>query len=137
MLDDRCKSKLEESKEELDRLLCSIKNQLSSLKKEIQEDDFNFENGVKETRVQAMIKQKKHGEELVMFSRARKQKEVQEEQYRIQKIRHLMYDRFVEMVLRFVCANLVELLYENKRKFREIFKDVKNGPQFEAAVCFN
>eukprot|EP00347_Sterkiella_histriomuscorum_P003578 403363751 len=137
MLDERCKSKLNESKDLLDRLLGNIKSTLFNLKAEIQEDDKNFENGVKELRVQALIKQKRHGEELVMFSKARKQKEVEEEQYRIQKIRQVMYDKFVEMILRFVCGNFVELLYENKRKFKEIFKDAKNGPQFEAAVCFN
>ncbi len=61
---------------------------------------------------------KKHGEELVMFSKARKQKEQEEEQYRIQKIRQVMFDKFVEMSLKFVCGNLVEVLYENKRQFK-------------------
>ena len=48
-----------------------------------------------------------------------------------------MYDKFVEFILKFVCGNLVELLYENKLQFKDIFKNIKSGPQFEASVCFN
>ena len=88
-------------------------------------------------RVQSMIKQKKHGDELVMFSQARQQRVNEEEQYKLQKVRYHMYDRFLEMLLRFLISNLVEVLFKNKRKFKDIFRDVKNGPSFEVAVCFN
>ena len=49
------------------------------LKQEILDDDRDFENGVKEMRVKAMIKQKKYGEELVMFSQAKQQMLLEEE----------------------------------------------------------
>ena len=48
-----------------------------------------------------------------------------------------MYDKFLEMILRFASSNLVELLYENKRTFKVIFMDQRNSPQFEVSVCFN
>ena len=48
-----------------------------------------------------------------------------------------MFDKFVEMSLKFVCGNLVEVLYENKRQFKQVFRDLRNGPQFEVSICFN
>lgn len=39
-----------------------------------------------------------------------------------------MYDKFLEMTLRFVSSNLVELLYENKQTFKVIFMDMRNSP---------
>ena len=77
------------------------------------------------------------GEDLIMFSKARRQKEQEEEQFRIQKQRQTLYDKFVLYFLKIVCSNLIECQYENKRIFKEIFKDQKLGPSFEASVCFN
>ena len=79
MLDERCKEKLDISKKHLEGILKRIKECVAGLKKEIEDDDANFEKGVKENRVQALIKQKRYGEELVMFSKARKQKDMEEE----------------------------------------------------------
>lgn len=48
-----------------------------------------------------------------------------------------MFDKFVLLVLKIVCANLIEAIYENKRIFKEVFRDQRLGPQFEVSVCFN
>ena len=58
-----------------------------------------------------------------MFSKARKQKEVDEEQFKIQKQRHCLFDKFVLFNIKIVCANLIEAMYENKRIFKEVFRD--------------
>lgn len=68
MLEDKCNEALEWSKKELHKLTQELKQGLINLKQEILDDDLDFESGVKEMRVKAMIKQKKYGEELVMFS---------------------------------------------------------------------
>lgn len=72
-----------------------------------------------------------------MFSKARKQKEADEEQFRIQRQRQGLFDKFILFVIKIVCSNLIEAMYENKRIFKEVFRDPKLGPQFEVSVCFN
>lgn len=71
-----------------------------------------------------IIKSSRHaGDDLVMFSKARRQKEAEEEQFRVQKQRQGLYDRFVLFVLKIVCTNLIEVQFENKRIFKEVFRD--------------
>jgi hypothetical protein len=52
-------------------------------------------------------------------------------------MRHVMFDKLVEMVLRYCSSSLIEVLYENKREFKNIFTNQRNGPQFEVSICFN
>jgi|LauGreDrversion4_2_1035121.scaffolds.fasta_scaffold241833_1 hypothetical protein len=75
--------------------------------------------------MQEIIKSSKQGggEDLIMFSKARRQKEAEEEQYRIQRLRHKLFDRFVLYVLQICQANLIEAQFENMRIFKDIFRD--------------
>lgn len=75
--------------------------------------------------MQEIIKSSKQGggEDLIMFSKARRQKEAEEEQYRIQRQRHKLFDRFVLYVLQICQANLIEAQFENMRIFKDIFRD--------------
>lgn len=65
--------------------LKELKRILEELKKEILDDDHRYEHAIKERRMQEIIKSSKQGggEDLIMFSKARRQKEAEEEQYRI------------------------------------------------------
>ncbi len=138
LLQDKCKDQLLISKGDLNKTLKVVKEQLEELKKEILNDDNRYEHAVKERRMMDMIKSSNRGgEDLIMFSKARKQKEIEEEQFKVQKQRHVLYDKFVQYVLKIVCANLIEAQFENKRIFKEVFRDPKLGPQFEVSVCFN
>jgi len=75
--------------------------------------------------MQEIIKSSKQGggEDLIMFSKARRQKEAEEEQSRIQRLRHKLFDRFVLYVLQICQANLIEAQFENMRIFKDIFRD--------------
>jgi len=57
--------------------LKAVKEQLEALKEEILHDDQRFEYAVKERRMMEVIKSSKQGggEDLIMFSKARRQKE--------------------------------------------------------------
>lgn len=64
--------------------MTKIKDYLEDIKTEILEDDHRYEQSVKERRMMDIIKQSKHGgEDLIMFSKARRQKEIEEEQFKI------------------------------------------------------
>ena len=72
------------SKIDLDKTLKTVKSVVEALKEEIQADDKRYEHQVKERRMMEIIKQSRHGgEDLIMFSKARKQKEAEEEQFRV------------------------------------------------------
>lgn len=115
---------LKDSKVELSKTLREAKQKLDELKEEIIADDRRFENAVKERRMMEIIKNSRQGkEDLIMFSKARKQKEEEEQQFAVLKQRQTLFDRFVLFVLKIVCANLIEAIYENKRIFKEIFRD--------------
>jgi prefoldin subunit 5 len=51
MLEDRCDERLEQSKRELSELLQKVMENIGKLKREIADDDANFEQGMKEQRV--------------------------------------------------------------------------------------
>jgi hypothetical protein len=68
----------------LGRDLREIKIILEQLKEEIITDDRRYEQAVKERKMMQIIKSSRHGgEDLIMFSKARRQKEIEEEQFRI------------------------------------------------------
>ncbi len=46
----------------------------------------------------------------------------------IMRQRHRMFDRLLEFMLRYTSMNLGELLFENKKQFRDTFLHEKNGP---------
>ena len=52
-------------------------------------------------------------------------------------MRQRMFDSLLEFIQRYLCANLVEALNRNKRKFSETFLHGKNAPQFEISVWFD
>lgn len=79
-MEDKCNDMLKDSKLELNKTLKTAKEKLDQLKEEIQSDDRWYENAVKERRMMEIIKNSKHGkEDLIMFSKARRQKEAEEE----------------------------------------------------------
>ena len=130
LLEEKCLDQLQISKNVLALDLKELKRILEELKKEILDDDHRYEHAIKEKRMQEIIKSSKQGggEDLIMFSKARRQKEAEEEQYRIQKLRHKLYDRFVLYVLQICQSNLIEAQFENKRIFKDVFRDQKLGP---------
>jgi hypothetical protein len=63
-----------------------------------------------------------------MFSQARRVQAREEENLKIVKMRQTMFDKNMELVQRYLAANLVELLYENKRIFAKVYTSKKQGP---------
>ena len=53
----------------METLLTSVKDHMTNLKEEITDDDERFEDRIKEAKVQEMISQNRHGNQLVMFNK--------------------------------------------------------------------
>ena len=79
-LQEKCKSVLETNRENMEELLVTVKDFMIQLKKEIIADDERFENEIKESKVQEMVRNKHKN--LVMFNKQRVRMEAVEEQYR-------------------------------------------------------
>lgn len=82
-----------------------------------------------------MVKNKTNNA-LVMFHSQRVKAEAIEEQYRLKRLRHTQYDQLLFMVFRYWSAKIIDLLYDSKRNFKDIFINSKNCTQFEVSICF-
>lgn len=155
--EERCKIVLDTGKHSLVRMVSELKQIMIDLKREIVRDDERFEDCVKENKVQEMLKANKHKEQLIMFSRERAKVKIQDEQYRLKRLRHEHYDQLLFMVFRYWSAKVVEVLLTSKRNFNTTFgagrdRDAQranhaggqpatfgstNLPQFEVSICFS
>jgi hypothetical protein len=106
------------------------------LKKEIIADDERFENEIKESKVQEMIKNKNKNN-IVMFSKQRVRLEATEEQYRQKRLRHTQFDSLLLMVFRYWSNKVVQLLLDSLERFNSIFSDPNGGTLFEITICFS
>ena len=79
------------------------------------------------------MKKSKYDEHII-FTRAKKRRELEGERLKIAQLRHKMFDSLIQYVNRYVAANLTEVLYESKQEFSEIFLDSNCAPQFELSV---
>lgn len=48
-----------------------------------------------------------------------------------------MFDQLIKLILRYVSANLIEILYKNKKIFALTFTNKLSRPQFELSICFD
>ncbi len=84
ILEDNCAETVKSSKFALQRTLKDVTESLRELKQEIIDDDARFQYAMQERKMQEMIKQSTRGaEDLIMFTKAKRQKESEEEQYSI------------------------------------------------------
>ena len=71
-----------------------------------------------------------------MFHKQRLKMEAVEEQYRLKALRHAQYDQFLFLVFRYWSSKIVELLFESKRRFHEVFCADPASARFEISICF-
>ena len=48
-----------------------------------------------------------------------------------------LFNKLVQFISRYITANLIEMLYEEKAKFKKTFCNDRSGTQFEVSLCFN
>lgn len=86
-MEDLCAEIVRGSKHNLGRTLRDINELLTDLKQEILDDDLSFDQAVKERHMMSIIKQSNRGggEDLVVFTKQKRQKEAEDEQYRVLK----------------------------------------------------
>ena len=51
--------------------------------------------------------------------------------------RHGLFNKLVQLIARYIVANLTEMLFSNKEHFRKIFCSPKSDTQFELSLDFN
>jgi hypothetical protein len=117
----------------LTKILYRIKRALQDLKASIQEGDNQFEDDRREAEVMNIIKRNKYHEHIV-FSQAKKRRQLEGERLIVVQMRHKMYDNLIDYVNRYAACNLTEVLYTNKNDFCKIFVNKKLAPQFELSV---
>jgi hypothetical protein len=74
---------------------------------------------IKERHMMEVIKQSNRGgaQDLIEFTKQRRVREAEEEQYKVQEQRRQLFDKFTRFVMQICLANLVEVQYENKKNF--------------------
>jgi len=121
---------------DLSKILYRIKTILKNLKETIQKDDTLIDQERRKWQELAILKKKKYDEHIV-FTKARKRRELEGEKMKVTKTRHKMFDNLVAYVNRYVVSNLAQVLFQNKKDFTEVFLDPAISPQFELSVCFD
>lgn len=121
------------SQADLSKILHRIKNILQTTRNSIQKDDSRLDDERRKLQELAILKKSKHNEH-VMFTQARKRKELEGEKLKVAKARHKMFDSLVAYTNRYVVSNLAKILFENKKDFSEMFLDPAVSPQFELSI---
>ena len=121
---------------DLAKILYRIKIVLKQLKDTIQKDDTLLDQERRKWQELAILKKSKYDEHLV-FTKARKRRELEGEKLNVAKTRHKMFDNLIAYVNRYVASNLAQVLFENKKNFTEVLLDPAISPQFELSVCFD
>lgn len=124
------------SQGDLSKILYRVKIILKQLKDTILRDDTLLDEERRKWQELAILKKGKH-EEHIVFTKARKRRELEGEKMKVSKTRHKMFDNLIAYVNRFVASNLAQVLFENKKDFTEVILDPAISPQFELSVCFD
>lgn len=124
------------SQTELQRIVYRIKSILTTLKTTIQRGDAQLEEERRKRQELSILKKSKYDEH-VMFTQAKKRRDMEGETLRIAQVRHKMFDALIAYVTRKVATDLGQVLYTNKRDFTEVFLNPNTSPQFELSVCFD
>ena len=113
-----------------------LNNILSQHKNAILKDDVKLDEERRKLQELNILKKSKYDEH-IMFTQARKRRELEGEKMKVARTRHRMFDSFIAFVNRYVASNLAQMLFENKKDFTEMFLDPQVSPQFELSVCFD
>lgn len=124
------------SQADLSKILYRIKNVLTTIKNTIQKDDSKLDEERRKWQELSILKKSKYDEH-IMFTQAKKRRELEGEKLRVARTRHKMFDSLIDYVSTYVASNLAQVLFENKRDFTEVFLDPQISPQFELSVCFD
>jgi hypothetical protein len=84
-----------------------------------------------------MLSRKSNHQGVVMFSKERKEFLHIQGQLALSIDRRGLFNKLVQFISRYLTANLIEMLYEEKSKFKRVFCSQKSGTQFEVSLCFN
>ena len=110
---------------------------LVARKEEIEEDDRNYVKAIKHAEVEKMLKSKSNHQAVVMFSKERAEHEHIQRQLVLSIDRQGLFNRLVQLISRYLTANLIEMLYTNKFEFQRVFCSSKSFTYFEVSMCFN
>lgn len=106
--------------------LSELKKLLESLKTEIDQDDERFRKVIKYAEeVELMRLKSNHAPVHIFASQMQKQISV-DKQFELAVHRHGLYNRLVQLIARYIVANLTEMIYTNKGNFRSVFCSPKS-----------
>ena len=110
---------------------------MTDLKQEIDEDDARFKNAVKQAEVAELLKSKSNQQPVMIFKSMREKQMIIQREFDLAEHRHGLFNKLVQLIARYISANLTEMLYSNKELFRQVFCSPRNDTQFELSLCFN
>ena len=53
------------------------------------------------------------------------------------QLRHDLFDKLLVLVFKICNNNIIESIMRSKHYFKEVFTDMRSGPQFEVSICFD